>query len=147
MFCDIRLFFSIVSRFTAAGWTVWPKPLIWDKGNGMLPRPEHGPRYTYDAILFASKGDKKITGVYPDVLKYSAVSGQKLLHAAQKPVELLIDLLRRSCLPGDLVLDPFAGSGSIFESAKELSLRALGFERVKENYNTCKARIEGALEE
>ncbi len=147
MFCDIRLFFGVMSHFTTGGWAVWPKPLIWDKGNGMLPRPEHGPRYTYDAILFASKGDKKVTGVAPDVLRYSAVSGQKLLHAAQKPVEVYNDLLRRSCLPGDLVLDPFAGSGTIFDSAKILSLRATGFERIEENYNICKARIKGALEE
>ncbi len=147
MFCDIRMFFSVTSLFETAGWIVWPKPLIWDKGNGMLPRPEHGPRYTYDAILFASKGDKKVNGVAPDVLRFSGVSGQKLLHAAQKPVKLYVDLLSRSCIAGDLILDPFAGSGTVFDAAKKLTLRALGFEEKENAYNICRARINGALEE
>lgn len=144
-FCDIRRFQWLSARFLCEGWNVWEKPLIWSKGNGMLPQPDHGPRYTYDAILYANKGQKRINFVASDVLTYSAVAGQKLLHAAQKPVELYLDLLRRSCLQGDFVLDPFAGSGTIFEAAKALNLHAYGYEQEEGNYNKCLARIKGAL--
>lgn len=36
----------------------------------------------------------------------------RAIHPTQKPVELLLPLVRYSCPPGGVVLDPFAGSGS-----------------------------------
>lgn len=36
----------------------------------------------------------------------------RAIHPTQKPVELLLPLVRYSCPPGGIVLDPFAGSGS-----------------------------------
>ncbi|WP_414553262.1 DNA-methyltransferase [Stenotrophomonas forensis] len=36
----------------------------------------------------------------------------RAIHPTQKPLELLLPLIRYSCPPGGVVLDPFAGSGS-----------------------------------
>ena len=139
VFCDINFFPQLSAIFSLAGWEVWPRPLIWSKRNGMLARPEHGPRYTYETILFASKGNKKVTAVRPDVLDYGQV--QEQIHAAEKPVELLRDLIRRSCRPGDSVLDPFAGSGSCLEAAHLEQCFSTLIELHPENCNMCIERL------
>ena len=144
LFCDPRRFADISKLFTRHAWRVWPKPFIWVKGNGMLPEPDFGPRYTYECILFASKGRKRITATYPDVITCPAVAGSKLIHAAQKPVEVYVNLLKRSCTPGDKVWDPMAGSGTIFHAAKELSLLATGHEVNKSTYAAALIRLEEA---
>lgn len=122
-----------------AGWTVWHAPLIWVKNNGMLPSPEYAPRRTYESILFCNKYQMPVTGVYNDTLVHPVV--QDKLHAAQKPVSLYTDLLRRSCREGYKVLDAFAGSGTILPAANELGLIATAIEASEENYNKCISRL------
>lgn len=138
-FCDISMFEAIRWTFEQNGWIVWPRPLIWAKSNGMLPRPEHGPRNTYECILFANKGDRKTLCVRPDVILIS--SDGKLLHGAQKPVSLYSDLLARTCLPGNTVLDPFGGSGTILPAANQMKCTATYIELHKENYAIAVSRV------
>jgi site-specific DNA-methyltransferase (adenine-specific) len=126
-FCDIRHWPSLAAEAKSQGWYVWATPLIWYKGNqGLLPRPNHGPRRTYEAILYCIKGDKELAVPYHDVI--SIDQGTSHEHAAQKPVELYEFLLRRSARPGDHVLDPFAGSGTIFPAADRCQCIATGIE-------------------
>jgi DNA modification methylase/ParB-like chromosome segregation protein Spo0J len=140
VFCDFARFPEVSLTFALAGWEVWPRPIIWDKGNGMLPRPEHGPRYTYETILFASKGGKRTLCVKSDIIR---VPGDgKLLHGAQKPVALYEDLLSRSCLPGATVLDPFGGSGPLIPAANSRKLTATLFELIPSNFDICLSRLE-----
>lgn len=132
VFCDIRRWNDLFVAFEIGGWTVWPRPLIWDKGNtGSFGNIEYGFRSCYDAILFARKGDRKVTAGYRDVLPVTQPTN--LPHPAGKPAELFVEILRRSCLPGDVVGDFFCGHGPIFAAAEKLSLTAHGWE-VNEKY-------------
>lgn len=126
IFCDPDRFTALKELFAAANWAVWRTPLVWTKSTGMLPRPEHGPRRQYEFILFANKGERRTTAIYSDVLQYT--SEHSTLHPAQKPVELFANLLARSVRPGDSVLDPFAGSGTIFPAANRHSCKAVAIE-------------------
>ncbi|MGW8179172.1 MAG: DNA methyltransferase [bacterium] len=143
IFCDLRNFTILQAEMELAGWDVWPLPLIWFKGgNGILPRPDHGPRRTYEAILYAIKGNKPVTRVgMLDTISIPAITTNRR-HAAEKPVALYENLLDRSSLPGDVVLDPFCGSGTIFPAASNLQLRAIGFENNQEVFNAAKVRME-----
>lgn len=49
-------------------------------------------------------------------------------HPTQKPVRLLRRMLEISAKPGDLILVPFAGSGSDCVAAQELNMNFIGFE-------------------
>jgi DNA modification methylase len=127
-FCDINSFHLLHRMFTSAGWDVWPRPLIWYKGNhgSIAPRPEHGPRQTYEAILFANKGDKRVLSLRHDIIFIQ--KRQDDTRAAEKPPALFLELLSRSTLPGDLILDPCCGTGPVFPAANKLSCRATGFD-------------------
>jgi site-specific DNA-methyltransferase (adenine-specific) len=57
--------------------------------------------------------------------------GELVLHPTQKPVALMRwCLLRANLKPGDLVLDPYMGSGPVAQACKELGLRYIGIELV-----------------
>jgi site-specific DNA-methyltransferase (adenine-specific) len=65
-------------------------------------------------------------------------------HGCQMPEQLLGRIIRVCSKPGDLVLDPFAGSGTTLVVAKKLGRRWLGFE-LSENYAAqVQARLDAA---
>ena len=56
------------------------------------------------------------------------------IHPAQKPVSVIKKLIEVFTDPGDVVIDPCAGSGSTLRAAKELRRSSYGFEVSKEFY-------------
>jgi site-specific DNA-methyltransferase (adenine-specific) len=50
------------------------------------------------------------------------------VHPTQKPVALMHWIINQWTEPGDLVLDPYAGSGPVLRAAKDLGRRAIGVE-------------------
>jgi site-specific DNA-methyltransferase (adenine-specific) len=66
-------------------------------------------------------------------------------HPTQKPLELLDRILRASTNPGDLVLDPFCGSGTTAVAAARLGRRFVGLELDDTYLGIAQRRIEDAL--
>src|SRR3972149_2026515 len=62
-------------------------------------------------------------------------------HSCQMPERLLGRIIEACSNPGDLVLDPFAGSGTTLAVAKKLDRHYLGFEISKKYAQQCKARL------
>src|ERR1700759_1963865 len=65
----------------------------------------------------------------------------KKLHPTQKPEALLARVILSSTRPGDLILDPFSGTGTTGAVSKRLGRRYIGFERDEEYAKAAKARI------
>jgi len=144
-FCDLDQFPMMKQAFSIAGWTVFRTPLIWYKRSGMrAPWPEWGPQRKFETILYAIKGKRPVLKMLGDVLDYAPDAN--LGHAAQKPVALFQDLLSRTCLPGNAVLDPFMGTGAIFPAAHGLKVRATGIELDQASYGIAIKRITDAQE-
>ncbi len=146
IFCSIKgwmylydTFYNARLRDKNVDWRLWSAPLIWTKGDGNAPWIDQGHKRTYECIFMASKGMRRVSVVKPDVLSYPGVIQRD--HAAEKPVELLRDLIQRSASPGNTIFDPFAGSGSIFSAATKEKCVAIGFELNEQYYNNCVARI------
>lgn len=141
IFCDVDRFHELRQCMQEAGWWVFRTPLIFHKPNAArAPWPEHGPQRQYDFILYAVKGKRQVTRLYPDVLIYRP--DPQLDHHAQKPVALYEDLLRRSVQAGDSVLDPFAGSGPILPAAFNLKCKATALEIDPAAYAICVKRLQ-----
>jgi site-specific DNA-methyltransferase (adenine-specific) len=76
------------------------------------------------------------------VIKVGSVRGG--IHKTQKPESLLLPLIRYACPPGGLIVDPFAGSGSTLDAARQSGRRAIGIE-AHEPYAEAAARRLSAL--
>jgi site-specific DNA-methyltransferase (adenine-specific) len=64
-------------------------------------------------------------------------------HPTQKPLRLLRRVVSAFSLPGQLVFDPFMGSGTTAVACKELQRDFLGIELSKEYVELAKKRIRG----
>ena len=63
-------------------------------------------------------------------------------HGCQMPEQLLARIVRASSSPGDVVLDPFAGSGSTLRVAKHLGRDAIGIEMSEDYVVAARKRLE-----
>lgn len=145
MFCDIELFDWLKTASANMGWSPFRRPFIWRKSQseGLAPWGGSGPRITTEFIFYATKGRRGLLTSPVDVLEVPRVSRAERLHAAEKPVELLKQIITFSTLPGDFVFDPCCGSGSTLVAAKETKRQALGIELDKDYFNTAMANVFG----
>ena len=147
LFCDVNLFTWLrdeIAVFDA--WHVQRTPLVWCKGSGgHLLSGAYGFRRTYELILFATKGGKKLTQLANDVINIPAERDKE--HAAEKPVGLYAYLMSLSCNPGDTVLDPCCGSGTIFVAAHERNCAATGIEIDEKYHATAQMKLHWIEEE
>lgn len=67
---------------------------------------------------------------------------QKAYHAWQQDIHDPISLLSRLCQKGDLILDPFAGSGTTLIAAKAMEMRYIGFETNEQTFKAAQGRLQ-----
>ncbi|HEX2733512.1 MAG TPA: site-specific DNA-methyltransferase [Polyangiaceae bacterium] len=120
LFCDAETLFVAQPAAIEAGFKFW-KPLVWDKRKiGM----GYHYRARYEFILFFEKGKRRLNDLaVPDVIEAARVRGG---YPTEKPVAVSSVLVRQSTRPGDLVVDPFMGSGSVGVAALEQARRFAG---------------------
>jgi len=69
---------------------------------------------------------------------------ERTAHPTQKPLNLLRDLIRCYSNQGDLILDPFSGSGSTLIAAYQEKRRAIGIEKDEKFYQESLKRVQAA---
>src|SRR5688572_25509758 len=70
----------------------------------------------------------------------------KKAHSTQKPEALLYRIITASSNPGDVILDPFFGSGTTGAVAKKLGRNWIGIERDKKYIKVAQKRIDAVQE-
>lgn len=68
--------------------------------------------------------------------------GEKTPHPTQKPEELLRKIILASSNKGDVILDPFVGSGTTAVCAKQLERQWIGIDKSEEYLNWAVGRLE-----
>ena len=68
---------------------------------------------------------------------------KKFGHPTIKPLSIIENLIKNSSVEGDVVLDPFLGSGTTAVACKELNRQYIGFEIDKKYYNIANDRLKG----
>ena len=66
----------------------------------------------------------------------------KSLHNTQKPMDLLRRVILSSTKAGDVILDPFVGSGTTAAAAKELGRNFIGIDREESYVQAARVRVE-----
>lgn len=77
-----------------------------------------------------------------DVLRFSWDTQKSKLHPTQKPVAACEYFIRTYTNPGEVVLDPFMGSGTIGVACQNLGREFIGIELKQNYYEAAKQRIE-----
>ncbi|KQN93913.1 modification methylase [Sphingomonas sp. Leaf231] len=139
--------------------------IVWRKAN---PMPNfRGTRFTnaHETLIWASKGEKaKYTFNYRSMKTLNdelqmrsdwefpiCGGGERLkkdgvkVHPTQKPEALIYRILLACTKPGDVVLDPFFGTGTTGAVAKRLGRRWIGIEREGDYIDAAEERIAAAL--
>lgn len=151
LLCDPETSYDIVPELKAAGW-IWGNRLVWNKG--WIGMGYHYRRKYEDVLFFTKKpkGDEKKRRLrdlgMADVLdkpEYRALKGAGY-YPTQKPCALLQALIHQSTEPGELVLDPFCGSGSTGEAALANGCRFLGIDITPEAIRRSTERLSGLSE-
>lgn len=97
------------------------------------------------------KGGVFVTDVWDDIRELTSgyYAGSEPLrtaagarfHKEQSPVALLARIILSSSLPGDMVLDPFAGTGTTLVTAAQLDRKAVGIEIDADNVASVRQRL------
>jgi site-specific DNA-methyltransferase (adenine-specific) len=105
---------------------------IWEKNNPSPQNGEHLWLSSLESCIYARKsGAQFYEHCSSPVWKYPVVNNS--IHATQKPVLLMERLIRASTQPGDLICDPFIGSGTTAVAARNLGRHYIGCD-ISEEY-------------
>lgn len=114
--------------------------LVWEKnnhGSGDLTG-DFAPKHEF--IIFLHKGRRLSNGKRdPNIFRFNK-TGNKL-HPTEKPVDLCEYLLEKFSDGGDLILDPFMGSGTAGVACRNLGRDFIGIELDKDYFEIAKERI------
>jgi site-specific DNA-methyltransferase (adenine-specific) len=140
MFCDDKYYPQIFKVFYTWHST---QMLIWDKKRIGMGKPF---RKRHELIFYANRKTmeyNRTNGIthYPTILECPPVVKNKL-HGAQKPVELIEQLILGFSKEGGTVLDCFMGSGTTGVACKNHNRNFIGIELNEKYYQISKERIE-----
>jgi len=140
-------FNTIRDYFINTGWVVGKKPIIWDKMcTGANTIPAYWPSSSYEVILYARKPASRLQEEgKKDLISVPTVLRSTRIHPAEKPLDLLQQLIRRSCIPGEALYDPFAGSGNALVAGLNEGLNVIGCEIDKSIHNAALIRVKIAI--
>lgn len=130
---------------SAAKWVGWRlgnlrplyEPILW------LVKP-----YKVGATLTDNVAQHEV-GAYDgrvqsdNVFRAGFALGEDRKHVAQKPIQLLRSLIQLTTLEGQLVVDPFCGSGSTLVAAQELNRAYIGFDVDEKSVRVARTRLGG----
>lgn len=117
---------------------VWEKPFIQRQVNVNALAPAH------ELIIWARKGKRhtcNLDEIERDV--WSIQPASEFGHPTEKPLALGTKIVKMASNPGDLVGDPFMGSGTFVEAAKRLKRRYWGCERDNLWFGVANERVRG----
>jgi DNA modification methylase len=150
IFCSYRYLSYIIEALESKESNMVVKDVIvWQKSNPM-PRNINR-RYVQDMefAVWAVKKNAKWIFNKPEEKPYlralftsGVVSGkEKLGHPTQKSIKLMSDIVNIHTNSGDIILDPFMGSGTTGEAALSNGRKFVGVELTEEYFNMAKNRL------
>jgi site-specific DNA-methyltransferase (adenine-specific) len=126
------------------------KCLIWDKGNKICGRFYMN---CFEYIIMLRKGGERPINKCgtPDILsvpnKKTKDEYGKNIHNSEKPVDLMQTLIQNSSNEGDIILDPFMGSGSTAVACMNTQRNFIGIELDDNYFKIAQKRVKNTLQQ
>lgn len=149
VFNDFKKVSDIIAIANKAGFE-FKDVIVWEKTNPMPRNRDRRYVPSLELMIWFVKKQKakwvfnrQDSSYQSPVMRYPSESGGafKRYHPTQKPVKLIEEIIRIHSNEGDLVLDPFMGSGTTAISALNTSRNYVGFELEKEYFDVLTNRI------
>jgi site-specific DNA-methyltransferase (cytosine-N4-specific) len=153
----IGLPWKVAFRLQADGWFL-RSDIIWHKSNPIPESVKDRPHQSHEHIFLLSKSERykfdwnALRQCESEKAKFSrnvwtvAVNAGSTGHAAPFPLDLVRPCIMASTSIGELVLDPFAGSGSVGLACQEMGRAFVGVELLKENVRLARDRLTLTVE-
>jgi DNA modification methylase len=127
----------------------YTRTCVWIKADGMPQLTGDRPGMGYESIVAChAPGRKRWNGGGAHgVFNVGRQDSDKTTHPTQKPAQLMELLILLFTDPGDLILDPFAGSGTTGVAAIRLGRRFIGWEKDPKYHAIAVKRLEAAREQ
>lgn len=117
--------------------------LVWQKPDPVPLNAKSRFLNAWEAVVIGKKPGAYWGSNYEhNIVKVQAPKGKSRVHPTQKPVELIKKLISLTTKKGDLVLDPFMGSGTTAVACLELDRNYIGFEISAEYCRLANQRIK-----
>lgn len=118
-FCSDHHLGDFRATAAEAGFNV-KRTLVWVKDAGTMGDLGGDYQHKTEFVVFGHKGRRDLLqGRPPNVIEARRVPPGQMQHPTEKPVRVLRPLVLNSTHPGEVILDPFAGSGSTGVVAQE----------------------------
>ncbi len=152
VFCQAEAVQAWREAFDAAGMP-YRRTLVWIKPDAMPSLHGRWPGQAFEAMVMAQHRSAKAcpVGGKARVYEYTRAQagqaggpgGSKAPHPTTKPLPLMRQIVEDFTDPGDLILDPFAGSGTTGLAARILGRRFVGWERDANYHAIATRRLSG----
>lgn len=116
--------------------------IIWEKEGPGMGDTECPWGQGSEFVLFFQKGRRAKTGTRRNsVVRIPQLRPDQLIHPHEKPVPLLELFIKQSTLPGEFLVDPFGGSGSLVRAAERTGRSAVVIECDLNNYELAQRKF------
>lgn len=138
IFCGMEQVSYLKKRFIENGMSI--RLGIWEKSNPSPMNGEHIWLSGIECCVFAKKSGATFRENCKNTV-WRFPCGSSNIHPTQKPIELIQYLISVSSKQGDVVLDPFLGSGTTAIAAIRLDRQYIGIEKTEKYYKLAKQRV------
>jgi site-specific DNA-methyltransferase (adenine-specific) len=123
--------YSIVKEtLKEAGFKVGDIPAVWIKGQaGQTASPDTMLGSSYEPFFLCRKGMPKLRQAgRSNVFNFNPVPPQDKIHPTERPIELMLEILRTCAYPGALICVPFLGSGVTLRACYKENMKGYGWD-------------------
>ncbi len=122
------------------------RTIPWTKPDAMPSLHGRWPGQAFEAIVLAMHSSAPPCPIGGKARRYEIpkAGGNGVPHPTAKPLDLMLTIVEDFTRPGDLVLDPFAGSGTTGLACRILGRRFIGWEKDSNYHEVAMRRIGGA---
>jgi len=114
-----------------------PSWIVWDKDNGQNDFADCELAWTSH-----NRAVRKVLWRWNGMLQQPGSNRDFRQHPTQKPVGVMVWVVQNYTEPGDIILDPFCGSGTTCVAAKKLGRRYIGIELSEKYCRIARNRVK-----